>query len=105
MQNKLTYEQTFAARQVSISTMASNSNNLNPRSTEEAQLQGDLSERDTNLEKRLDDPDTLDNVEPTLENYAAIMATNRPNPRGPGYIRLYLLAATIFLCATMSGQY
>ncbi|KAI1266392.1 lactose permease [Xylariaceae sp. FL1019] len=40
---------------------------------------------------------------PNAETYAAIMATNPPNPRGPGYIKLYLLALTIFLCSTMSG--
>ncbi|KAI0161230.1 lactose permease [Xylariaceae sp. FL1272] len=40
---------------------------------------------------------------PNAETYAAIMATNAPDPRGPGYIKLYLLALTIFLCSTMSG--
>ncbi|KAJ3561907.1 hypothetical protein NPX13_g8766 [Xylaria arbuscula] len=62
-----------------------------------------LDQQYTNIEKRLDDPDTLKNVDPTLETYAAIMTTNKPDPWGPGYIRLYILAATIFLCSTMSG--
>ncbi|KAI1644085.1 uncharacterized protein F4817DRAFT_227314 [Daldinia loculata] len=31
------------------------------------------------------------------------MATNKPNPRGPGYIQLYLLAGMVFLCSTMNG--
>ncbi|KAI0181652.1 general substrate transporter [Hypoxylon sp. FL1284] len=47
--------------------------------------------------------DDVDATEPSLETYAAIMATNKPDPRGPGYIKLYLLAATVFLCSTMNG--
>lgn len=49
--------------------------------------------------------DDVEGIEPSVETYAAIMATNRPNPRGPGYIKLYLLAGMIFLCSTMNGQY
>lgn len=40
---------------------------------------------------------------PDAQNFAAIMATNKPNPWGQGYIRLYLLSAIIFLCSTMNG--
>ncbi|KAK2771459.1 hypothetical protein FQN53_004966 [Emmonsiellopsis sp. PD_33] len=43
-------------------------------------------------------------LEPGRETYASIMATNKPNPRGPGYIKLYLLAGMIFLCSTMNGE-
>lgn len=47
--------------------------------------------------------DDVEGIEPSLETYTAIMATNKPNPRGPGYIKLYLLAGMIFLCSTMNG--
>ncbi|KAI2616340.1 general substrate transporter [Hypoxylon sp. NC1633] len=47
--------------------------------------------------------DDVDGIEPSVETYTAIMATNRPNPRGSGYIKLYLLAGMIFLCSTMNG--
>ena len=40
---------------------------------------------------------------PNPEIYAAIMAANKPDVMGPGYIKLYLLAGTIFLCSTMTG--
>ncbi|KAI0799943.1 lactose permease [Xylaria sp. FL0064] len=83
--------------------MASNDTNPNNQSTEKEQLESGLAKRGNELEQRLGDSKHLDDVGPTLENYAAIMATNRPNPRGPGYLRLYGLAATIFLCSTMSG--
>ncbi|KAJ2997290.1 hypothetical protein NUW58_g689 [Xylaria curta] len=72
--------------------------NIHPKLTGDAQPEGSLSQ--PNIQP---DSDKVCNVEPTLENYASIMATNKPDPRGPGYIRLYLLAATIFLCSTMSG--
>ncbi|KAL7623753.1 hypothetical protein AAE478_005306 [Parahypoxylon ruwenzoriense] len=49
------------------------------------------------------DLDDAERIEPSAETYAAIMATNKPNPRGPGYIKLYLLAGMIFLCSTMNG--
>ncbi|KAI0002668.1 hypothetical protein F4779DRAFT_622177, partial [Xylariaceae sp. FL0662B] len=42
-------------------------------------------------------------VEATPETYAAIMARHKPNPLGPGYLRLYGLAAVVFLCSTMNG--
>ncbi|PGH09852.1 hypothetical protein AJ79_05578 [Helicocarpus griseus UAMH5409] len=45
----------------------------------------------------------VEDLEPSPETYAAIMAINKPNPRGAGYIRLYLLASMIFLCSTMNG--
>jgi len=35
--------------------------------------------------------------------YATIMATQKPNPRGSGYIKLYLLAGVCFFCSTMNG--
>jgi hypothetical protein len=37
-------------------------------------------------------------------NHAAIMATQKPDPWGWGYRRLYLLVAMIFLCSTMNGE-
>jgi len=37
--------------------------------------------------------------------HATIMATDKPNQWGPGYIRLYMLAACIFLNSTMNGTY
>jgi hypothetical protein len=37
------------------------------------------------------------------ELYATIMATRKPNPRGPGYIKLYALVAVVLLCSTMNG--
>ncbi|KAI1767055.1 general substrate transporter [Hypoxylon sp. FL1150] len=49
------------------------------------------------------DLDHIEGIEPNLETYTAIMATNKPNPRGPGYIKLYLLAGMVFLCSTMTG--
>ncbi|KAI0970749.1 lactose permease [Xylaria arbuscula] len=82
--------------------MANSTTNSNMKSTQGVQLEDGLDHTETDLKRQLGDPDTLDDADPTL-NYAAIMATNKPNPRGPGYIRLYLLSATIFLCSTMSG--
>jgi hypothetical protein len=35
----------------------------------------------------------------------AVMASNKPNPWGPGYKKLYCLAALIFLCSTMNGKW
>ncbi|CRK22047.1 hypothetical protein BN1708_013280 [Verticillium longisporum] len=46
------------------------------------------------------DPDVGESF---AERYATIMATQKPNPRGPGYIKLYILAAMVFLCSTMNG--
>jgi hypothetical protein len=37
------------------------------------------------------------------ELYVTIMATRKPNPRGPGYIKLYALVAVMLLCSTMNG--
>ncbi|GJC94336.1 lactose permease [Colletotrichum higginsianum] len=45
----------------------------------------------------------VDDVETGADTYAAIMATNKPNPRGPGYMKLYLLAGICFFCSTMNG--
>ncbi|KAI1747831.1 general substrate transporter [Xylaria castorea] len=71
--------------------------------SEEAKLEGSSGQLDIHLEKHHGGSDTLYDVDSAMENYATIMATNKPDPRGPGYIRLYILAATIFLCSTMSG--
>lgn len=44
-----------------------------------------------------------DEMEDQIETYANIMAENKPNPRGPGYIKLYILSSLVFLCSTMNG--
>ncbi|KAI8945231.1 lactose permease [Xylaria longipes] len=77
--------------------------NTHPKVTEGAKLEGSTSQLNIHLEKQHGDSNTPYNVDSVLENYATIMATNRPDPRGPGHIKLYILAATIFLCSTMSG--
>lgn len=41
--------------------------------------------------------------QPSAETYAAIMAQHRPDMRGAGYIKLYAIAGSVFLCSTMSG--
>jgi hypothetical protein len=41
---------------------------------------------------------------PGAEAFAAIMTSQRPNPYGPGYLKLYSIAGTVFLCSTMSGE-
>jgi hypothetical protein len=46
----------------------------------------------------------VENMEDSMETYASIMATQKPNPRGPGYIKLYILSAVVFLCSTMNGK-
>lgn len=73
------------------------------KTREGAGLGDSLSEPTIGLEKRPSGSDSHHDADPTLESYAAIMATNRPDPRGPGYIKLYILAGTMFLCSTMSG--
>jgi hypothetical protein len=78
-------------------------NDTSPMSAEGGQVEGRSSQQRTSLEKHFGLSDTLDDVEPNPGGYAAIMANNKPDPRGPGYIKLYLLAGTIFLCSTMSG--
>lgn len=45
----------------------------------------------------------VERMDESMEAYANIMATDKPNPRGPGYVRLYLLASVVFLCSTMNG--
>ena len=45
----------------------------------------------------------IDKLEAGAETYAAILAKNKPDPLGKGYIRLYLLSAAVFLCSTMNG--
>ncbi|KAF4992380.1 hypothetical protein FDECE_13736 [Fusarium decemcellulare] len=60
------------------------------------------------MDKMKNDPELqkaeeTEGMENLLETYANIMAEHKPNPRGPGYIRLYLLAALVFLCSTMNG--
>lgn len=47
--------------------------------------------------------DEVERVEASPETYATIMATNKPDVRGPGYMKLYMLAGIIFLCSTMTG--
>ena len=37
------------------------------------------------------------------EVYATIMATRKPDPRGPGYVKLYGLVGVVLLCSTMNG--
>ncbi|KAI8254172.1 Lactose permease [Colletotrichum sp. SAR11_239] len=53
--------------------------------------------KDDPVLKHIDDADT------GADTYAAIMATQKPDPRGPGYMKLYLLASMVFLCSTMNG--
>ncbi|KAF3798536.1 Lactose permease [Colletotrichum gloeosporioides] len=53
--------------------------------------------KDDPVLKHIDDADT------GADSYAAIMATQKPDPRGPGYMKLYLLASMVFLCSTMNG--
>ena len=55
------------------------------------------------LRKDSADLKQVEAMENSAESYAQIMATNKPNPRGPGYIKLYLLAGMVFLCSTMNG--
>lgn len=45
----------------------------------------------------------VENMEDSMETYANIMASHKPDPRGPGYIKLYILSAVVFLCSTMNG--
>ncbi|KAF3404317.1 Lactose permease [Talaromyces pinophilus] len=45
----------------------------------------------------------IETMEESTETYARIMAAHKPNPLGPGYIKLYMLSAVIFLCSTMNG--
>lgn len=68
---------------------------------------GDRGEKIPAVTKRDTATATLDDVklqEPSAETYAAIMATHKPNLWGPGYLRLYLVATSVFLCSTMSGK-
>ena len=57
----------------------------------------------TDTRKESSDLKQVEAMENSAETYAQIMATNKPNPRGPGYLRLYLLAGMVFLCSTMNG--
>jgi hypothetical protein len=82
--------------------MANDASGLGPG--EEGQMEGRSRHKETSLEKgHVDVSNMLDDAGPNPETYAAIMATHKPDPRGPGYIKLYLLAGVIFLCSTMSG--
>jgi hypothetical protein len=58
------------------------------------------------MNKTMEDPTLkeVENMEEVIETYATIMATHKPNPRGPGYIKLYILSAVVFLCSTMNGE-
>lgn len=69
-------------------------------SLSKARLNRDTMEKENQQHIDID----VDGLEPSPETYAAIMATNKPDPRGPGYIRLYLLAGSLFLCSTLNGQ-
>ncbi|KAJ8133592.1 hypothetical protein O1611_g27 [Lasiodiplodia mahajangana] len=77
--------------------------NTESRPVGDTEPAGSLAEPSKSLEKDPSRSDTYHDVDSGLETYAAIMATNKPDMRGPGYIKLYLLAGTIFLCSTMSG--
>ncbi|KAL2670177.1 hypothetical protein Neosp_015058 [[Neocosmospora] mangrovei] len=60
------------------------------------------------MDKATEDPalhevEKMENPANTMTTYANIMAKNKPNPRGPGYIKLYILASVVFLCSTMNG--
>ncbi|UNI18410.1 hypothetical protein JDV02_004681 [Purpureocillium takamizusanense] len=55
------------------------------------------------LQERKLSLDEVEDMQPSPGTYAAIMATHKPNPRGPGYLKLYALASVIFLCSTMNG--
>jgi hypothetical protein len=57
----------------------------------------------TDTQKKDTDLKEVETVEDSMETYARIMATQKPNPMGPGYIKLYLLSAVVFLCSTMNG--
>lgn len=46
----------------------------------------------------------LKELEDSTVTYAYIWSTQKPNTRGPGYIKLYALAALSFLCSTMGGN-
>lgn len=46
----------------------------------------------------------VENMEDSMESYANIMAAQKPNPLGKGYIKLYLLSVVVFLCSTMNGE-
>lgn len=46
----------------------------------------------------------LETMDPSPATYAAIMATSKPDVRGKGYIKLYLLSMVVFLCSTMNGK-
>lgn len=46
----------------------------------------------------------LETLDPSPATYAAIMATSKPDVRGKGYIKLYLLSMVVFLCSTMNGK-
>lgn len=61
------------------------------------------------MDKATEDPalhevEKMENPANTMTTYANIMAKNKPNPRGPGYIKLYILASVVFLCSTMNGK-
>ncbi|KAF2501185.1 sugar transporter [Lophium mytilinum] len=42
-------------------------------------------------------------VSPLQRTFAEIIGDNKPNPRGPGYLKLYAFCSLIFLCSTMNG--
>lgn len=60
----------------------------------------DKAKEDANLRQ----VEKLEDMENPIETYASVMAEHKPNPRGPGYIKLYILSGLIFLCSTMNGK-
>lgn len=47
------------------------------------------------------DVQEYEGVNPT---FAAVMANHKPNPFGPGYLKLYALCLVCFLNSTMMGR-
>lgn len=56
-------------------------------------------------ESMLKEVENMENMQDSMETYANIMAKDKPDPRGPGYIKLYLLCSAVFLCSTMNGKH
>ncbi|MCJ1383566.1 hypothetical protein MMC17_006680 [Xylographa soralifera] len=46
----------------------------------------------------------LSEVNVANADFAAAIEENPPNPWGPGYLKLYMFSALIFLTATMNGM-
>jgi hypothetical protein len=69
----------------------------------------DLSAQQTEQPRPSQDSDVqlevhkMQQIEGLKETHESIMLSNKPNQWGSGYIRLYMLAACIFLNSTMNG--